>query len=140
MYTKAENVTSLEIVFSLVPSILSLLSSPYFSKGIGPYYRVHHGENKITPKQQVLPQGLSHLQCLLALQRLERIIPLLHHPFVIRHDYMLCIVLGFQVLIELAIHLSCHLPMYLAQQHCHLRIAVFQAIEEVILAGSVLHP
>ena len=24
----------------------------YFSAGMGPYYRVHHGENKITPKQQ----------------------------------------------------------------------------------------
>ena len=24
----------------------------YFSAGMGPYYRVHHDENKITPKQQ----------------------------------------------------------------------------------------
>ena len=24
----------------------------YFSKGMGPYYRFHHGENKLTPKQQ----------------------------------------------------------------------------------------
>ena len=24
----------------------------YFSAGNGPYYRVHHGENKLTPKQQ----------------------------------------------------------------------------------------
>ena len=24
----------------------------YFSAGMGPYYRVHHGENKLTPKQQ----------------------------------------------------------------------------------------
>ena len=24
----------------------------YFSAGMGPYYRAHHGENKITPKQQ----------------------------------------------------------------------------------------
>ena len=24
----------------------------YFSKGMGPYYRFHHGENKLSPKQQ----------------------------------------------------------------------------------------
>ena len=24
----------------------------YFSKGMGPYYRFHHGENMLTPKQQ----------------------------------------------------------------------------------------
>ena len=24
----------------------------YFSAGMGPYYRVHHGENKLSPKQQ----------------------------------------------------------------------------------------
>ena len=24
----------------------------YFSAGMGPYYRYHHGENKLTPKQQ----------------------------------------------------------------------------------------
>ena len=24
----------------------------YFSAGMGPYYRVHHGENKLTPRQQ----------------------------------------------------------------------------------------
>ena len=24
----------------------------YFSAGMGPYYRAHHGENKLTPKQQ----------------------------------------------------------------------------------------
>lgn len=26
--------------------------SHYFSKGCGPYYRYHHGENKLTPQQQ----------------------------------------------------------------------------------------
>ena len=24
----------------------------YFSTGMGPYYRYHHGENKLSPKQQ----------------------------------------------------------------------------------------
>ena len=24
----------------------------YFSAGMGPYYRVHHGENMLSPKQQ----------------------------------------------------------------------------------------
>ena len=33
------------LFFTQVSSDLSLLS-------LGPYYRVHHGENKITPKQQ----------------------------------------------------------------------------------------
>jgi len=33
----------------------------YFSAGMGPYYRYHHGENKLSPKQQDdIIQILSH--------------------------------------------------------------------------------
>jgi len=33
----------------------------YFSVGNGPYYRYHHGENKLTPgQQQDIMQILSH--------------------------------------------------------------------------------
>ena len=36
----------------------------YFSAGMGPYYRVHHCENKLSPKQQDdIMQILSHFCC-----------------------------------------------------------------------------
>ena len=36
----------------------------YFSAGMGPYYRYHHGENKLSPKQQDdIMQILSHFCC-----------------------------------------------------------------------------